>query len=63
MKRFFVKYEKKIVDVSAKIVSKFTEKDDEEEEKRALLRVNKSMINIRKRDEDLEKKMDNFLKE
>lgn len=63
MKRFFVKYEKKIVDVSAKIVRKFTEKDDEEEEKRALLRVNKSMINIRKRDEDLEKKMDNFLKE
>ena len=54
---------KKIVDVSAKVVRKFTEKDDEEEEKRALLRVNKSMINIRKRDEDLEKKMDNFLKE
>ncbi len=65
VKRFFVKYEKKIVDVSSKIVRKFTEKDkdDEEEQKRALLRVNKSMINFRKKDEDLEKEMDNFLKE
>jgi hypothetical protein len=63
IKRFFAKYEKKIVDVSSTIVRKFTEKDDEEEEKRAILKMNKSMIDIRrKKDEDFEKEMENYIK-